>query len=44
MYNPDVIGFCFQLKKLLFCNVSCIELFTRKILMFIVEIFLLVLV
>ena len=26
-----VSGFCFFLKKLLFCNVSYIELFTRKI-------------
>ena len=29
-YNPSVTGFCFFLKKSLLCNVSYIELFTRK--------------
>ena len=31
IYNPNVTGFVIFLKKLLLCNVSFIELFTRKI-------------
>ena len=31
IYNPNVTGFIFSLKKLSLCNVSYIELFTMKI-------------